>query len=133
MVSTVSMMRGSRHPGMGTWITVDFDGGHAVMYPIPEFAELGDGYRVEVAMRYQNPSIESAVDRLEVAGATVDRRGRPAIDAAAVAIVVVSLVAAIVLWNMAPGRSEWVGRTFRAVASAIFLLDLGLLVNYLRA
>ena len=52
---------------------------------------------------------------------------------AAVAIVVVSLVAAIVLWNMAPGRSEWVGRTFRAVASAIFLLDLGILVNYLRA
>ena len=51
---------------------------------------------------------------------------------AAVAIVVVSLIAAIVLWNVAPGRSEWVGRTFRAVASAIFLLDIGLIINYLR-
>jgi type IV secretory pathway VirB2 component (pilin) len=51
---------------------------------------------------------------------------------AAVAIVVVSLIAAIVLWNVAPGRSEWVGRTFRAVASAIFLLDVGLIINYLR-
>ena len=31
-------------------------------------AELGDEYRVEVAMRYQNPSIESAVDALVAAG-----------------------------------------------------------------
>jgi type IV secretory pathway VirB2 component (pilin) len=52
---------------------------------------------------------------------------------AAVAIVVVSLIAAILLWNVAPGRSEWVGRTFRAVASAIFLLDIGILINYLRS
>lgn len=51
---------------------------------------------------------------------------------AAIAIVVISLVGAIVLWNMAPGRSEWIGRTFRAVASAIFLLDIGVLVTYLR-
>lgn len=29
---------------------------------------LGDGYRVAVGMRYQNPSIESAVDRLAAAG-----------------------------------------------------------------
>lgn len=52
---------------------------------------------------------------------------------AAVAIVVVSLIAAILLWNIAPGRSEWVGRTFRAIASAIFLLNIGILVNYLRS
>jgi type IV secretory pathway VirB2 component (pilin) len=52
---------------------------------------------------------------------------------AAVAIVVVSLIAAILLWNVAPGRSEWVGRTFRAIASAIFLLDIGILINYLRS
>lgn len=51
---------------------------------------------------------------------------------AAVAIVAVSLIAAVVLWNVAPGRSEWIGRTFRAVASAIFLLDIGLIINYLR-
>ena len=51
---------------------------------------------------------------------------------AAVAVVVVSIIGAIVLWNVAPGRSEWVGRTFRAVASAIFLLDIGLIINYLR-
>ncbi len=31
-------------------------------------AELGDGYRVEVAMRYGNPSIESALERLAAAG-----------------------------------------------------------------
>ena len=30
--------------------------------------ELGDGYRVEVAMRYGNPSIESALERLKAAG-----------------------------------------------------------------
>jgi hypothetical protein len=51
---------------------------------------------------------------------------------AAVAIVVVSLIGAIVLWNVAPGRSEWVGRTFRAIASAIFLLNIAILINYLR-
>jgi len=33
-------------------------------------ARLGDGFRVEVAMRYRNPSISSALDRLEEAGCT---------------------------------------------------------------
>lgn len=51
----------------------------------------------------------------------------------AVAVVVVSLIAAIAFWNFAPGRSEWVGRAFRAVASGFFLLDIALLINYMRA
>ncbi len=51
----------------------------------------------------------------------------------AVAAVVISLVAAIALWNFAPGRSEWLGRAFRAVASGFFLLDIALLINYMRA
>lgn len=51
----------------------------------------------------------------------------------AIAVVVISLIAALILWNMSPGRSEWVGRTFRAVVSGILIMDIALIVNYLRS
>jgi type IV secretory pathway VirB2 component (pilin) len=51
----------------------------------------------------------------------------------AIAVVVISLIAALILWNMAPGRSEWVGRTLRAVVSGILIMDIALIVNYLRS
>lgn len=38
-----------------TWITVGFDGGHAVMYPIPDFAEGGGEYRVNWAIYGPTP------------------------------------------------------------------------------
>ncbi|MGI9644446.1 MAG: FAD-dependent monooxygenase [Ilumatobacteraceae bacterium] len=38
-----------------TWLTVGFDGGHGIMYPIPEFAELGDGLRVNWAIYSPTP------------------------------------------------------------------------------
>ena len=50
----------------------------------------------------------------------------------AIAVVVISLITALILWNMAPGRSEWVGRTFRAVVSGILIMDITLIINYLR-
>jgi hypothetical protein len=51
----------------------------------------------------------------------------------AIAMVVISLIAALILWNMAPGRSEWVGRTLRAVVSGILVMDIALIINYLRS
>ena len=50
----------------------------------------------------------------------------------AIALVVLSLIGALILWNFAPENNRWMGRAFRAVASAIFIFNIAGIVTYLR-
>ena len=36
-----------------------------------------------------------------------------------------ALFAAVIAWNKAPQQSEWVGKTFRAFLSALFVIGIG--------
>ena len=48
------------------------------------------------------------------------------------AAIVLALIAALISWNFAPGRSEWLGRSLRAVLSGIFIFGISVLINYMR-
>ena len=50
----------------------------------------------------------------------------------ATAAIVLALIAALVSWNFAPGRSEWLGRSLRAVISGIFIFGIAILINYMK-
>jgi len=50
----------------------------------------------------------------------------------ATAAIVLALIAALVSWNYAPGRSEWLGKSLRAVISGIFVFGIAALISYMR-
>ena len=51
----------------------------------------------------------------------------------ATAAIVCALIAALVSWNFAPGRSEWLGKSLRAVFSGIFIFAIAALIGYMRS
>lgn len=51
----------------------------------------------------------------------------------ATAAIVCALIAALVSWNFAPGRSEWLGKSLRAVMSGIFIFGIAALISYMRS
>lgn len=51
----------------------------------------------------------------------------------ATAAIVFALIAALVSWNFAPGRSEWLGKSLRAVMSGIFVFGIAALIGYMRS
>lgn len=51
----------------------------------------------------------------------------------ATAAIVCALIAALISWNFAPGRSEWLGRSLRAVLSGIFIFGIAALISYMRS
>lgn len=44
-----------------------------------------------------------------------------------------ALFGALIAWNKAPQQSEWVGKTFRAVASALCVMAIGGLLTWMKS